>query len=81
MRVCVLLFGPESIALGRDSVALDLPPGADCRTVRDRLATEYPALTPFLAAARLAVNHEFAHPHQPITTGDEIALIGMVAGG
>jgi molybdopterin converting factor small subunit len=81
MRLRVLLFGPESVALGRDSVTVDLPADADCRIVRDRLAEEYPALAPFLPAARLAVNHEFARPEQAVAPEDEIALIGMVAGG
>lgn len=81
MRVRVLLFGPESVVLGRDSVTVELPAGADCRAVSDRLATEYPALAPFLPTSRLAVNHEFARPEQAVAPTDEIALIGLVAGG
>jgi molybdopterin converting factor small subunit len=82
MQVRVLLFGPESVALGRDSVTIDLPAaGAACRDVSERLAAEYPALAPFLPASRLAVNHEFARPEQPVTPDDEIALIGLVSGG
>jgi MoaE-MoaD fusion protein len=81
MQVRVLLFGPESTALGRDSVTIDLPAGADCKALNHRLAAEYPALAPFLPASRLAVNHEFARPEQPVTPDDEIALIGLVSGG
>lgn len=81
MVVRVLLFGPEAAALGRDSVSVDLPADADCRLLRDRLQAEYSALAPYLRAARLAVNHEFAPPDQPLNPADEVALIGLVAGG
>jgi molybdopterin converting factor small subunit len=81
MRVRVLLFGPEAAAIGRDSVSVDLPEGADCRLLRERLVAEYPGLAPSLAGARLAVNHEFSPPDRPIGPCDEVAVIGLVAGG
>jgi molybdopterin converting factor small subunit len=81
MRVRVLLFGPLSDAAGRAYVEVDLPESADCRTLGERLAAAHPQLAPSLACSRIAVNHEFAHPMQPIRAGDEIALIGLVSGG
>jgi len=45
------------------------------------LETEYPTARPAWARCRLAINHDFAHPEQTITPGDELALIPPVSGG
>ena len=81
MQVRVLLFGPEAAAVGRDSVTVEVPAGADSRTVREQLGIDWAVLAPFLGSSRLAVNHEFAGPDRKINASDEVALIGMVAGG
>ena len=81
MKVRILLFGPESAALSRDHVEIDLPAPATCRSLREHLAAAFPALRPHLTSARLAINSRFAAPDQPITPTDEIALIGLVSGG
>ena len=81
MRVRVLLFGAEADAVGRRDVSVDAGAAPTCADLRDRLAREHPALTPFLHAARFAVNTEFADPARPIRPGDEVALIGLVSGG
>lgn len=81
VKVRVLLFGPESAALSRNHVELDLPAPATCHSLREHLAAAYPALRPGLAAARFAINSRFAAPDQRINPSDEIALIGLVSGG
>ncbi len=81
MSIRVLLFGPEAAALGRDHILVALEPGDNCAALLERLHADFPALRPSLAAARLAVNSEFAPPDHPVRAGDEVALIGMVSGG
>lgn len=81
MRVRVLLFGAEADALGRRDVSIETGDAPTCGDVRDRLAREHPALSPFLPAARFAVNFQFADPARTIRPGDEVALIGLVSGG
>jgi len=80
--VTVLLFGPQATLAGvreiRVRVADDSPTAGD---VLAALADTAPALAVSLGVSRLAVNHEFATPDRAIRPGDEVALIGMVAGG
>ena len=81
MQIRVLLFGPEAAAVGRDSVMVDVPPGADCRVLHERLGHQWPGLAPLLGSSRIAVNHEFAPAERALAPSDEVALIGMVGGG
>ena len=77
----MLLFGAASAALGTGRVRLALPSPCTARQALDHLATHDARLRPFTQAGRLAVNHRFASPEQPINASDELALIAMVSGG
>lgn len=81
MHVTVLLFGPEAALVGRGSVEIELGTRGTCRDVLAGLAEQWPALRASARTARLAINHEFAEPDQPVQLSDELALIGMVSGG
>lgn len=81
MKVRVLLFGPQADAAGRREVVISLGADRSCRAVMGELGAACPALAGSLASSRLAVNHEFAEESRLVTEGDEVALIGMVAGG
>jgi molybdopterin converting factor small subunit len=81
MRVEVLLFGAERDAAGCERAAVEVPERATCAQVRERLGGVFPVLKPHLAAARFAVNGEFASMDRAIGAGDEVALIGLVSGG
>ena len=81
MRVCVLLFGAEAAAVGRDRVEVETASAPSAADLRELLAARVPALRPHLGAARFAVNHVFAAPERKIAEGDEVALIGLVSGG
>ena len=80
MTVTVLLFASYAVAIGANSLALELPPGA---TVGD-VVTHVQALP---GAARLpqnplvAVNERYAKRDRAIVAGDEVAIIPPVAGG
>lgn len=81
MHVQVLLFGAERKAAGRDRAVVALPGPSTCQDLRERLATEVPALKPHLASARFAVNGAFVPLSHTIGERDEVALIGLVSGG
>lgn len=81
MDVRVRLFGAEAAAAGRDSLTITLTQTATCRDVVEALARTCPPLRGMLPGARVAVNHEFAAPDDPVRPGDEVALIGLVSGG
>ena len=83
MEVRVLLFGPQAQLAGRREVAVEL--GGDgpatCGELRAALARVEPKLAAGLPASRFAVNREYAREDQAVEPGDEVALIGMIAGG
>lgn len=81
MTVVVKLFGPQARAAGRPQLAVELPPEATCKELRQKLRQVAPWLAGHLTASRFAVNHAFANEAQPLQPGDEVALIGMVSGG
>lgn len=83
MRVRVKLFGPAAAAVDADEAVVDAAgdDGVTCAEVVALLGAEHPALEPHLRSGRLAVNHAFAAPGNPIREGDEVALISMVSGG
>jgi molybdopterin synthase sulfur carrier subunit len=79
--VRLLAFAGARDVLG--AAELRLPLAAPC-TAAELLAEvcrRYPALTPFRASIRVAVNGTYALAGDPVTYGDEVALIPPVAGG
>jgi MoaE-MoaD fusion protein len=80
MRVSVRLFAGLRERAGADRVEIELPDGA---RVADVLAAM--AATP-VGEVRprecvVAVNREYAEPHEPVQAGDEVALVPPVSGG
>jgi molybdopterin converting factor subunit 1 len=49
--------------------------------VRCELARLYPNLAPVLARSALALNHNYVRDDNPVSPGDEVAVIPPVAGG
>ena len=85
MHFRILLFGPQSVIVGSDSVDVVLPdPTGGPPTpavLREVLAESHPGLAASLPASRFAVNHRFAADDESLDADDEIALIGMISGG
>ena len=81
MRVSVRLFAVVAEAAGERSLALDLPAGATAGDVRDAVAARFPRAAVACARVALAVNASYAPPEQPLSDGDEVALIPPVSGG
>ena len=80
MRVLVRLFASYREAAGVGSVDLDLPAHA---TVRDALAAIVRVHPSLARAPRLVIarNREYARDDEPLSDGDEVALIPPVSGG
>ena len=81
MRARVLFFGMLKELVGRSAEDIDLPDGADLRSVFERYAARLPRLRemgPSIVAAR---NQEFADLSTPLQDGDEVAFLPPVSGG
>ena len=80
MEVQVLLFASYAEAFRSPKLAVTLRDGA---TVQDLLARvkEMAVGHSLPPAPLIAVNQEYAAPHQNIRASDEVALIPPVAGG
>jgi molybdopterin synthase catalytic subunit len=81
MTLRVLLFGAEARLAAAPAVQVHVPDRPLIRDIRDALAAQHPALSASMAHARLARNHAFANPDEPVSPDDELALIGLVSGG
>lgn len=69
----------DIVGAGEVDLALDGPCTAE--ELLAEVCRRYPALEPYRRSIRLAVNGTYAAPGDPITYGDEVALIPPVAGG
>ncbi|HMC67134.1 MAG TPA: MoaD/ThiS family protein [Gemmataceae bacterium] len=81
MTVYVRLFARARDLAGRDAIALELPGGATVGDLRQRLATEVPALSALLDRCALAVNDEFADNSLTLPVRADVALLPPVSGG
>lgn len=82
MRMTVRLFAICRERAQTDEIQVDLPDGpATVSTVKSAIAEQYPVLAPLLSAVRVAVNETFGVDDDPVTEGDELALIPPVSGG
>jgi len=80
MTITALLFASYADLLGRESVELDLPPGATVREALSRIRA-LPGGSALPPAPLVAVNLAYARPDAVLAPGDEVAVIPPVAGG
>jgi sulfur-carrier protein len=80
MTVDVLLFASYAEALGAAKVRIDVRSGATVRDVLDQLL-RLPGAERLPPAPMVAVNHQYARSGDPVSPGDEVAVIPPVAGG
>jgi molybdopterin synthase catalytic subunit len=76
-----LFFGLLKDICGGAEARLDLPPGSTTGSVFDHYAAVFPKLRQMASCIVLARNHEFATPREPLSEGDEVALLPPVSGG
>lgn len=81
MAVQALFFAAYRDLLGTKGISVELPDGA---TVGDLVAELRGRGAPFNALPAepaVAVNRAYAHAHERLSPGDEVAFIPPVAGG
>ncbi len=79
--VRLLAFAGARDVLGCPELALPLEAPCTAADLLAEVCRRYPALVPYRGAIRVAVNGTYARPDEPVTFGDEVALIPPVAGG
>ncbi len=81
MKVKVKCFAWARDATGKEEIEVELEGNASVRRLLQKLAGDYPRLEERLSTMAVSVNQEFARPGDPISDGDEIALIPPISGG
>jgi molybdopterin converting factor subunit 1 len=79
--VTVRFFSTAQDAAGTASQEIGLEASDTVETLVARLCAMHPRLAPMRASLLVAVNFEYAAGAQPLSAGDEIALIPPVQGG
>ncbi len=79
--VKLLAFAGAKDLLGAGELAYPLGAACTAATLLGAVCETYPALDPYRASIRLAVNGAYANADDPVLPGDEVALIPPVAGG
>jgi molybdopterin converting factor small subunit len=75
VQIRVLFFGLLKDICGRADDRVELPEGATIGTVFDHYAALFPKLREMASSIVLARNHEFAPAREPLSDGDEVALL------
>ena len=82
MSYQVLLFGAEAMAAGSKTISIGSDePVLTAADLKALLAEAIPAIAGTVPTCRVAVNQSFVSDDHKVASTDEIALIGMVAGG
>jgi molybdopterin converting factor subunit 1 len=80
MKVRLLLFAQYRDLAGHDELEIELPSGATAADLVSRLR-EQPHLRALPPQPAVAVNRNYTHLSEPLSEGDEVALLPPVAGG
>ncbi len=79
--VKVLAFAGAKDILGTGEMDLSLDGPCTAAELLAEVCRRYPALEPYRRSIRVAINGSYASAADPVTYGDEVALIPPVAGG
>ncbi len=80
-KVKVLFFATLRERAGVRSLELELPPGTTAKALKEKLAAEYPNLSPSMSSVLFSINREYAFDDAVIPENAEIALFPPVSGG
>lgn len=81
MQVRTLLFAQLREAAGRSAVEVELDEGSTVEDLLSSLEGLIPSMASMAAATAVAVNQAYVERGEPLSDGDEVALIPPVAGG
>ena len=81
MRVKLLFFATLRDLAGTKSIEIEIPRDATVRTLKNRVAQDYPSLNQSMETVLVSINHEFAFDDALVTDNAEIALFPPVSGG
>jgi molybdopterin synthase catalytic subunit len=81
VQIRVLFFGLLKDICGGAEDRIELPAGSTAGAVFEHYAAAFPKLRQMASSIVLARNHEFATPREPLSEGDEVALLPPVSGG
>ena len=81
MRVKLLLFATLRDRAGKKTIEIEIPEDANVRTLKDRVARDYPGLNQSMETVLVSINHEFAFDDALVPENAEIALFPPVSGG
>jgi molybdopterin converting factor small subunit len=79
--VRMLAFAGARDVVGAGEIELPLSGPCTASELLEEICSRYPALGPYKSSLRVAVNGVYALPSDPVTFGDEVAIIPPVAGG
>jgi molybdopterin converting factor subunit 1 len=79
--VRLLAFAGARDVLGAPEIEIAIVAPCTAAEILAEVCRRYPALEPWRASLRVAVNGTYARADDPVTFGDEVALIPPVAGG
>lgn len=77
----VKLFATLKERAKRDEIEVTLTEALTVLALRERIATQFPALAPLMTQTLVAVNKEFAFNADTVQPNDEVALFPPVSGG
>jgi molybdopterin converting factor small subunit len=80
-KILLVAFGGTKQILGTTTLEFPLEAPSTVADLFDRICRDYPALARHQCSIRLAVNGSYAQAGDPVSPGDEVALIPPVAGG
>jgi molybdopterin converting factor subunit 1 len=81
VRIRVLFFGLLKDICGGAEDRIELAEGSTAGAVFEHYAAAFPKLRQMASSIVLARNHEFATTGEPLSEGDEVALLPPVSGG
>jgi len=81
VRVHVRLFAAMRQAVGGGAIDVELPDGATVAELRDRLATQLPALAGLIRHAMFAIDAQYVSLDAALHPGADVACIPPVSGG
>ena len=77
----MLYFAQLAEIAGQRQATYDLEPGATAGLLFRRIGIDHPGIGQLKGSLRLALNCQFVADSEPLSDGDEFALIPPVSGG